>query len=486
MPQARSSLLSKFSLTLISLALVYLAINLAVFSLFAPFKTTVAGMKVSFTTLDTPLQIFLLLFLLGLFIRYRQRGYDISRPHWGVVVFCVVLLIYLNSGATTSFDSRWTIPTAKSIIKEGNANLDEYRDQIVSPDYRVEEIRGHLYSVFPVGPSLICVPVIWLFNDDVVRETYADVERLIASLIMAAAAALFYLLAFQVSRNAKAALLIVFVFAFCSSAWSTASRGLWQHGPSILMLTAFLYFVVLAKTRPAIIQYASLPLVFSFIVRPTNAISLAAMSIFVLWQHRRYFGRFLAWSLLLVLPFFLYNFSIYHSLLSPYYLPQRVGSFRYFLPALAGNLISPSRGFLIFSPVFAFSIYGLFWKLRSRKWEKLDSFVLAIIIVHWLSISSFSHWWGGHSYGPRFFSDMIPYLTYFLIPAMMALSLLNTVRKKAAVALFVLLMAMSFFIHLRGARTRAVYEWDYTPVDVDAAPQRVWDWHDPQFLRGLF
>jgi len=486
MQRARSSRLNKISLALISMAFVYLAINLAVFSLFAPFKTTVAGMKVSLTTLDIPLQIFLVLFLLGLFFRYRQEKYDSSHPRLGLVVFCVVLLVYLSSGVTTSFDSRWTIPTAKSIIKEGNANLDEYRDQMASSDYRLEEIRGHLYSAFPIGPSLVCLPVIWLFNDDVVRAAYGDVERLIAGLIMAAAAALFYLLAFQVSRNVKATLLIVFIFAFCSSAWSTASRGLWQHGPSILMLTAVLYFISLAKIRPAIIQYASLPLVFSFIVRPTNAISLAAVSMFILWQYRGYFWRFLAWSLPLVLPFFLYNFSIYHSLLSPYYLPQRIGSFRHFLPALAANLISPSRGLLVFSPVFAFSIFALFWKLRSKKWEKLDGFVLAIIIAHWLSISSFSHWWAGHSYGPRFFSDMIPYFTYFLIPAVMALCFLNRAKKKAAAAVFVLLMAVSFFIHMRGATTQAVYEWNNSPVAIDAAPQRVWDWHDPQFLRGLF
>jgi hypothetical protein len=27
--------------------------------------------------------------------------------------------------------------------------------------------------------------------------------------------------------------------------------------------------------------------------------------------------------------------------------------------------------------------------------------------------------------------------------------------------------------------------WDETPVDVDDHPERVWDWSDPPFLRGL-
>ena len=33
------------------------------------------------------------------------------------------------------------------------------------------------------------------------------------------------------------------------------------------------------------------------------------------------------------------------------------------------------------------------------------------------SISLWWNWWAGVSYGPRIWSDMLPYLAYFVIPA---------------------------------------------------------------------
>jgi hypothetical protein len=46
------------------------------------------------------------------------------------------------------------------------------------------------------------------------------------------------------------------------------------------------------------------------------------------------------------------------------------------------------------------------------------------------------------------------------------------------------LVLISFLINLRGANQASVYGWNRTPVDVDARPSRVWDWRDPQVLRG--
>jgi len=44
---------------------------------------------------------------------------------------------------------------------------------------------------------------------------------------------------------------------------------------------------------------------------------------------------------------------------------------------------------------------------------------------------------------------------------------------------------ISFTIHFRGAHRRSAWDWNSQPVDVDVDPTRIWDWRDPQFLRGL-
>jgi len=50
-------------------------------------------------------------------------------------------------------------------------------------------------------------------------------------------------------------------------------------------------------------------------------------------------------------------------------------------------------------------------------------------------------------------------------------------------AAFVILLAVSGWIHSRGALRNDVYLWNVSPVNIDADPARVWDWRDPQFLR---
>jgi hypothetical protein len=55
-------------------------------------------------------------------------------------------------------------------------------------------------------------------------------------------------------------------------------RALWQHGPSMLMLTLALWLIVVAHERPWVVQFASLPLAFSYVVRPTNVVSIVFLA----------------------------------------------------------------------------------------------------------------------------------------------------------------------------------------------------------------
>lgn len=99
-----------------------------------------------------------------------------------------------------------------------------------------------------------------------------------------------------------------------------------------------------------------------------------------------------------------------------------------------------------------------------------------------LAISAFPHWWAGHSYGPRFFADMVPFLVYFLIPVVGFLACAAK-PKWTLMAIFLALAVVSFWINFRGATSFTVYQWDTIPANVDTNPSRIWDWHDLQFLR---
>src|SRR5262245_21235954 len=98
---------------------------------------------------------------------------------------------------------------------------------------------------------------------------------------------------------------------------------------------------------------------FAYIDRPTNAVPLAATAAWVLICRRRDMREFLLGVAAVLVPFLAANLAVYDHPLPPYYRPSFVGGHnRYALEALLGNLISPSRGLLVYSPIFAFSLAG--------------------------------------------------------------------------------------------------------------------------------
>ncbi|MEK6222933.1 MAG: hypothetical protein N2D54_11865, partial [Chloroflexota bacterium] len=173
------------------------------------------------------------------------------KTYTSYIIFIFVFLIHFNSPVITSFDSKWSIHSAISIIREGNLNLDEYVHLLETPDYRVETVNGHIYSIYPHGTPILAVPLVWIIDWGLTHFFQMDLQQLaidgwfmgrievfIASIIVALSTVIIYKTSLLITNNHAWAILLSFVFAFGTSAWSTASRGLWQHGPSMLMLAA--------------------------------------------------------------------------------------------------------------------------------------------------------------------------------------------------------------------------------------------------------
>jgi hypothetical protein len=59
------------------------------------------------------------------------------------------------------------------------------------------------------------------------------------------------------------------------------------------------------------------------------------------------------------------------------------------------------------------------------------------------------------------------------------------VPRRVIAAVFLALAGWGVFVHVHGATSIAANQWSAVPVNVDEARWRVWDWSDPQFLRGL-
>src|SRR6266849_1973850 len=86
---------------------------------------------------------------------------------------------------------------------------------------------------------------------------------------------------------AESSLLVALLFAIGTSALSTASRALWQHGPSMLFLAGALLCLVRADTSSRWLAPAGVCLALGYLMRPTNSISVLLLSGYVLISRAR-------------------------------------------------------------------------------------------------------------------------------------------------------------------------------------------------------
>jgi hypothetical protein len=416
-------------------------------------------------------------------------------------IFLCVFTGHVLSPVTTSTDSAWTFHVAASLLREGNFNLDEYRPIMdLALDYRLREVGGHVYYYYPLATPLLVTPAVWLTNlayplthstdfytylaEHAPDERTAKLERLMASFIVALAACVFYLVA-RLSLGQSPSILLSLAFAFATSMWSTASRALWQHGPSVLFLVGALYLLLVGKDRPWIAVLTGALLGYAYMIRPTNSISVGFLGLYFLVARRRVVGHYALGVLAVLAPFLAQNWVTYHNLFPPYsyQLFERLAGPGAVAEALMGTLLSPNRGLFVFTPLFAFSLYGAALSIRRGEagGMRVEPYLMAIVVGHWLITSLFEDWGGAWSIGPRYFVDVIPYLMYFLIPIFQARVLTRATLRYA----FATCVALSFLIQLHCAVSIYPFMWNGKPQALVDAPARKWDWGDLQFLRGL-
>jgi hypothetical protein len=455
----------------------------------------------------------------------KPRGWRLS-VFIPALLFALVFVTHSLSPNATSSDSHWIVPQMMRILSAGDTVLNEYPILLrahsynaldcVDPTGRVYKPNpesgcpgARYYVWYPIGSAVVALPVLVAMDialgilgppilaatgnalppvvQALLRHDYlachALVEMLIASFLIAIATVFVFLTA-RIFLPQWRALLLALLFAFGTAAWSTGSRALWQHGPDMLMLAIVLYLLARSEIKPNLLIWAAPPLTLAYFIRPTAAILVVGFAAYIFVYHRDRFWKWAVLALVSAAPFVLYNLSVYGLPLSPYYtkqptLPLEFDSIGRFLSAFAGQAVSPSRGLFIFSPFLLFSIAGLWIAIRKRWQAPLVYFLAGMLMLHWIAISLFADWTAGACFGPRYFSDVIPILMFLLIPVFAEFRNLRTAP--LSFAMFTLCALLAVAINFRGAASWPVMEWNGDSVN----PERAWDWHDPQFLRGL-
>ena len=368
--------------------------------------------------------------------------------------FAIPLFVYLagfhyaGSGDTQPAE---LLPV--TLLKSGDLDFREFVRTSEPLPYWFQNRRGRVISIYPLLPGILNVPV-FAAADALGVDLYAERFRLsmISASLVSALSVLFLFLALDgLGFRRSTALLTTAAYAFGTCVWSVTSRGLFQHGPSLLLQTIALW--LLARGGRTSAAWSGLFLGLAIVNRPMNALVAAPLALVVWSKHRKSLPGFLAFA---ALPLALRSAYAWAWWGSPFSLAQAdpfpaVSNFGGNVArGLAGLLLSPSRGLFAYSPIFLFVGLAIAPALRLRREQPIHVALLAGALALLLVTSKWTIWWGGHSFGYRLLIEMLPALAVLL-----ALAWESAVRARPAwKAAFLACLAWSVFIQSFGARAQ--------------------------------
>ena len=363
----------------------------------------------------------------------RRHRFPRSAVAQGVVLGSVIFVVNALSPTPQIGDSRLSTVTAWQFLHHFNLHLEKY-PTVASLTNRYDLVKhsGHLLPFFPWPTMLFMAPADVLYaltghnpSQLAIGSSHGRtwiLEVPTASLIVAVTAVIIYFTVLGLGGRwgrPRVAVATVLTFAFCTSAWSVGSRALFQQTVSMLFLAAIFFTLQRLERARRWPWILGVLLALSFMTRPTNAVVVVLVFGLVAWKKRAVLLPIVAGFVICMTPFLLFSYNQYGQFLPPYYQPGRLGQAAPFSfgNALLENLISPSRGLILYDPVVLLAVLGLVIRIRMRKVNDLDLLIAIFVCAQWIVIAAYGST-GGATYGPRLMLDTVPYLTILSIPAL--------------------------------------------------------------------
>jgi hypothetical protein len=214
-------------------------------------------------------------------------------------------------------------------------------------------------------------------------------------------------------------------------------------------------------------------------IRPTNIAFAGPLFAVAVW--RRPSGALVAAivGLVVLTPFAAYNLATFGSLLGGYgqYAARlKIGG----VPAhLAGILVSPSRGLLLYFPATLLFI-GLLAANPSALRKDLVLALSSGVVLLTTIVAAWSNWWGGWCFGPRL-------MTEAQAPMLLVIGMLFPRRPPGtgiAAAGLAIVILVSVLAQAIGTYSQAAADWNALPRSVPMK-SRLWDVGDGAVMRAL-
>ncbi len=428
--------------------------------------------------------------------RARRASTRLSLKNWSTALPLAVFCIYVLSPAVNSGDARMTYPTAVSVYQSLDLKIQDFPSVLeIAPAYDTTTLDDEIFMAYPWPTALFLVPSAAFadvfFGVDPASISLSDpnqtwpYEVFTAAVLMAVAARLFLLAVQHLGRRAQ--FISAVGLTFGSVWWSAASRGMSQHAAAAPFVVLMLVLVVRARVCTRHLEWLGAVVALAFVMRPTMAFAVVVCSLWILLRHSRIFLRYVGAGLCVAIPFLLINLASFGTVLPGYYRSGPLAQGDVF-SGLAGILLSPSRGLLITSPIVIIALAGLLHLRRERMFDDGDIVLITIVLLNLFVVASWPNWWGGSTFGPRLLSETMPIIFFYVAEGVQYLSRGDKRQHYWNVStqlLLPLLLCWAVFVNSQGAALRSTLCWNAAPTFIDDYPERLWNWSDPQFLRGI-
>jgi hypothetical protein len=422
-----------------------------------------------------------------------------------ILGFVLVPVYLANPRDLSTYDTAGTTMMTLTLIRGEGVYLDRFWPILLEKPKQLKvyvvRSRGHILSRYPVAPALLVLPLVapqvalldrrfpgWDHDPWIAITALPQMaKRSMAALVALTAVILHrYLIGLGLGRVALPATLAA---ALGSNLWIVGSQATWQHGPASFALIA-----ALALLHPTPVPWWRLVLagLATSLLFTSRLIDCLFAAVIVFWVARtqpRGLFWFLPAPVVAAMALLAYNLWYFgeivggqaqleqmhrnlHRLSGPWSGKLADGAM--------GTLFSPNRGLFIFTPWVAVALATAPMVARRLNRHRLIVCLLLALVPYFLLLSKYAVWWGGHCFGPRYWTDVMP-----LLAILLAFGLeWAAARSRALFTLFLVTIALAIGIQVIGA---CFYPstWNLEPLNVDLHHERLWDWRDTELSRCL-
>lgn len=401
-------------------------------------------------------------------------------------------------------DTLLSLPTSQALWETGGVYLDPYiNEQIlptgetiadISDGFRVAQTPDGFVDYFPIGPAVLTLPLtaVLVSNgyDFIDPGTNLAIQNGLAFITSTAALLLLFVLARLWHSNWEAFLISLITF-FGSVVFSTMGSAFWSINYTLIFNLAIVIILTLKHQGWQNGRYdvwlniiLGTLLFLTFFCRVASVAVIICTLGYLFFTNRK--GSFIVGGVALGLLalFALWSTAAYGAILPPYYglnrlddapVPMWVG--------LIGNLVSPSRGLLIYMPWLLVPLAGLAIAPQLFK-HRLVVYGLAWFGLQWLIASRAVVWWGGASFGPRLLAECMPALILLTLIVWDTLKKQNAAIYWGAISAFFAAGVFAIYLHSYQAffnQYTAGFWYDAAPAVVAHGLGPYFDWQHAQW-----